>query len=540
MLVELKEIYNGVEVIIGSTNYADRVKFNELGMWWDSNCWKKNMSMIEYMDFYIRLIAKFGKHNIRFSEEARWIEDFIAKVGMTDRTDMKLELPFEVYNHQAEAVKWSLNKEISLILHEMGLGKTYTAMALYLLWKTKEMLPREKLLYICPSMLILNVAKEFAKFGMTVQFYPKNKYSQKALKTHQIIKSNNPDVYIVSYTSLGKIFNKWDIISNIGAVVFDEVHFTKNPKTIRSTLFSKIARAWQTTPIRQIYMTGTPIMNQPVDMWTYLSIVDKRIGSYQQFAERYNGSKLVTIGHNTFYKLGKPQNLDELHGILQQVAHRRTKEQCLDLPPKIRDVLFIDVVNVPFEKKQREIEVVTHVLKHSAIGKAKNTLALAESLGTRTIIFTEYNLTIDVMLTHAKSKRIGVINGKVTVPQRMDLVEKYQNGELDILIINRKAGGTGLNITETDTIIFNDLHWSAGEVTQAEDRVHRIGLKKSVNIYYMVSNEALDHYVATTMSQRYSVMEAVVDGKTDSVLTRQTFMKDLNNYVSRHYKDWLM
>lgn len=70
------------------------------------------------------------------------------------------------------------------------------------------------------------------------------------------------------------------------------------------------------------------------------------------------------------------------------------------------------------------------------------------------------------------------LDGQTPVSQRIDLCNKFNEGERDIFLISLKAGGTGLNLTGADTVILYDLWWNPAVEQQAADRAHRIGQKK--------------------------------------------------------------
>ena len=107
--------------------------------------------------------------------------------------------------------------------------------------------------------------------------------------------------------------------------------------------------------------------------------------------------------------------------------------------------------------------------------------------------------------------------------KRQEVVDKFQNDKKTKLFIgNIKAAGVGITLTAASDVAFLELPWTPGELEQASDRVHRIGQKNSVSIYYLLAHETIEDKIATMIDKKRKVLDGILDGKNtenESLLT---------------------
>jgi SWI/SNF-related matrix-associated actin-dependent regulator 1 of chromatin subfamily A len=105
-----------------------------------------------------------------------------------------------------------------------------------------------------------------------------------------------------------------------------------------------------------------------------------------------------------------------------------------------------------------------------------------------------------------------MITGDTPVASRQDVVDKFQTDDrCRVFIGNIQAAGVGLTLTASSTVIFAELDWVPGNITQAEDRCHRIGQRDSVNVYHCVVDGSFDQHLAQTIVDKQDIIDAATN-----------------------------
>src|SRR5690606_8431990 len=113
------------------------------------------------------------------------------------------------------------------------------------------------------------------------------------------------------------------------------------------------------------------------------------------------------------------------------------------------------------------------------------------------------------------------LDGHTQPSERVELSDKFNDGERDIFLISLKAGGTGLNLTGADTVILYDLWWNPAVEQQATDRAHRIGQKNVVQVIRLVTQGTIEEKMNELQEKKRNLIEEVIDSK-DKTLTSLT------------------
>ena len=207
-----------------------------------------------------------------------------------------------------------------------------------------------------------------------------------------------------------------------------------------------------------------------------------------------------------------------------------------ELPSKIRSIIPIELTNRG-EYKLAERDFITWV---QSAGKAKvgvkiQALAKIEYLKQialkgkisqciqwirdflevedKLIVFAIHKNTINALMQEFKGTAVKV-DGSVTKEKRQEAVQTFQNNpNCKLFIGNIKAAGVGLTLTASSNVVFLELPWTPGELEQAEDRAHRIGQKKVVNIYYLLARGTIEEKIAKLLDIKKKVLGKVLDGQ---------------------------
>lgn len=320
---------------------------------------------------------------------------------------------------------------------------------------------------------------------------------------------------------------------NIDMIAFDECHKAKNPDSEQGQQLLKLSAS------TMIAMTGTPLMNAPMDLFIILKWLGYEKHSFYSFKNHY-----CVMGGYGGYEVVGYKNLAELQERLNEIMLRRRKDEVLDLPEKT----YIDEY-VEMTDKQRKIynEVTMDVKSNiDQIKTATNPLAElirmrqatgytgilsstiqesakldrmeelveeAVSNNKRVVIFSNWTQMTDVIYDRLVSKyRVAQITGETKDNLRDALVKAFQQKEYDVMIGTSGALGTGLTLTAGTVEIFLDEPWNKALKEQCVDRCHRIGQKQNLTIYTLMCKDTIDQRVHELVEKKGAIADALVDG----------------------------
>jgi SWI/SNF-related matrix-associated actin-dependent regulator 1 of chromatin subfamily A len=417
----------------------------------------------------------------------------------------------------------------ALITDEMGLGKTVQALT----WI--RMHPEKRpVLIVVPASLKLNWKREAEKWLDNPDI--------------QILSGKTPyeitsDIVIINYD----IIKDWtETLKEFGPQVFigDEIHYIKNNKAQRTRAVKEIARKMP----HVIGLTGTPVINRPIEVYNAINLIDRSIfPSWWRYVKKYCGAKQTRYGLD----VSGATNTNELHRkLVKTVMLRRKKEDVLsELPDKVRTFLPVEIDN-PDEYKRAENNFITFIREtkgKKAARKASNAEALAKistlkqvavkgklknatewikdilDTGEKLVVFGHHKFVIDELMKKFSGVAVK-IDGSVSQKNRQQAVDKFQNDDsVRLFVGNMKAAGVGITLTAASKVAFLELGHSPSDHDQASDRVHRIGQKNSVNVYYLLANDTIEEKIARMIDEKRKVVDRVTDGQeTDesSLLTQ--------------------
>ncbi|MDB5100079.1 MAG: SWI/SNF-related matrix-associated actin-dependent regulator 1 of chromatin subfamily [Cyanobacteria bacterium RYN_339] len=438
-----------------------------------------------------------------------------------------------LFRHQEEGAAFLLGAGRGVILaDEMGLGKTRQAIV------AADALGG-RVLVVCPAGLKLNWAREL----------------RMALGA--------PDLHVVDAKGLGAA--RWTIMSydlvkrhhkallarHWGVAILDEAHYIKNRTSQRTRLLvggdgkrglpAGRVRGVLAQADRVFLLTGTPITSRPLDLFPLLQALEHPLGDdLMAFAGRYCAAFFTGFG----WDLKGASHLDELHERLAGVLLRRVKEEVLDLPPKLRTYMPVEVDLAAYRrvwldyaarrKKKRRLGkrallVEIAKLRHAAaIAKIPAALALVEDVlaqGEKVIVFSGYQAVVDAFLARFGAQAVRV-TGRMGAKAREASVAAFQEDPaVGVFVGNLKAAGVGITLTAAQQVIFTDYSFVPADHLQAEDRPCRIGQRTAVTITYLSAVGTIDEEVEQLLAHKLDVVGQAIDGAEASL--SGSFLDDL-------------
>ena len=468
---------------------------------------------------------KLIEWDFSLDNKAQKVWDEINKTVNIDLSDHPaLEGAFPFQKKGVEFIESKNGK--ALVGDEMGLGKTVQA----LLWLKLHPELRPTVI-VCPASLKLNWEKEaktWLKALDNLIFVASGTKSDHVLGCEDII--------IINYDILD-YWCSWLIAIEPKVLILDEAHYIKNQKAKRSKAVKKLAKK---VP-HIIGLTGTPIVNRPVEFFAILNLLNPaEWPSFWGYAHKYCGAK-----HNGFgWDFNGSNNPDELNQKLKRTMIRRLKSEVLpELPAKIRTVIPLEITNrKAYDRAVDEldssdspaiqltrIEALKQLVVEGKIDSCINWIKDFLESGEKLVVFAAHKKVINRLMDEFGLIAVKV-DGSCSQKDRQKSVEAFQNDPGFLLFIgNTKAAGVGLTLTAASSTCFVELGWTPGEMDQAEDRVHRIGQKAdSVNAYYLLGQDTIETEIAKLLDQKRKILDSVLDGtETDETSLLTELMKRL-------------
>ena len=423
-----------------------------------------------------------------------------------------------LYPHQADGVAYLLSKKRVILADDMGLGKTRQAIV-----AMEAGAPDGKVLVVCPASLKLNWKREIQMVDATAE-----------VEVLGVDKEANRDPrwVIVNYDILRKHAERLHAVEWSG-VILDEAHFIRSASQRTNHCLKLLgvqadAHAPVIGPEFVFLLTGTPMTNRPKDLFNLLRCVGHPSArSFLSFAKRYcdayrNDYGWVTTGAS---------NLEELNLLMKEVSIRRKKEEVLELPPKIRSWVPVDISGskAAFNAVERfltwyagtdpsqpnDTEFLARLMKvRTALHKAKQgdvgeRIRDVVGSGEKVVVFTCFSDGIE-----RHKRKLGdsavTITGSDTPEQRMAAVDRFQEDDtVRVALCNIIAGGVGITLTAGTHVIFQDLDWVPANHAQAEDRCYRLGQMSRVTVEYFLAAGTLDGYISELLEQKMKLIAAV-------------------------------
>lgn len=466
------------------------------------------------------------------------IDDSLKKLinEIVEFKKLDIKVPSSLKNvlreYQVDAYKWmkvlSKHNFCGVLADDMGLGKTLEVISVIL--SSEEKKPS---LIVCPKSLCYNWKNEFSLWAkeLDVVNVIGNINDRKDIISK--IDEKKKVIYISSYDSLR---NDIDLYKSVkfNYLILDEAQSIKNHNTLKAKSVKKIKS------IHRFVLTGTPIENSVVDLWSIFDfLMPEYLGDYSSFRSRYE--EAVVSG-----------NADEVSGALirkiSPFVLRRTKKEVLkDLPDKIETIQIASM-----EEKQRliyeaqlrktreiltnpkasKIEILSSLTRLRQIcvhpqlyldnydGRSAKFDLLMELLEDyiaadhKVIIFSQFTSAFTLLepLLNDKKYEYFLLTGKTSAEDRISMANRFndKDDKHKVFLVSLKAGGTGLNLIGADIVIHLDPWWNYAVENQATDRAHRIGQKNVVQVIKMICENSIEQKVIELQRIKKEVAERII------------------------------
>lgn len=523
----------GSPLFVWAGSYEERLIPKEAGFGWDRDRRRwftrnpgKALALLTYADDKAKGHLLAHQARLDASAAANSDRDIPCPAGLS-------YLPYQRAGIAYALDRFAAGKRGVLIADEMGLGKTIQGLGIINADPTIR-----RTLIVCPASLKGNWAAEAKKWllrtGTMIQIV-----NAKGLTVyHEGHGSSHDEVVIVNYDVLKKHHDslknvEWDL------VIYDEAHYCKNPKAQRTEYALGLPAK------RRVMLTGTPILNRPVELWPLINALDPmEWRNFMGFALRYCAAHQEWAGRKQVWNFKGSSNLGELQDRLRSglMVRRLKKDVLTDLPPKVRGLVTLEanakvakilarekaswdkaVAQVGYEEAVRQMEAgagfvfETLASDRAALAEAKIGPCLdwimdfLEGGDEKLVVFAHHHVLIDALAEKLGSAAV-VVDGRVPADERQGLVERFQNDAgCSVFIGSIVAAGVGLTLTAASHVALLELPWRPADVSQAEDRCHRIGQRDSVVCQHLVFDGSLDSDMAAMILDKQAVADDALD-----------------------------
>jgi hypothetical protein len=421
-----------------------------------------------------------------------------------------------------------------ILADDMGLGKTVQALAMIVRQVERGSGP---FLVVAPTSVVGNWAREATRFAPGLKVVTISGTRAKRGGTELADAVEGADVVITSY-ALFRIENEAYTARSWAGLLLDEAQFVKNHQGKTYQCARRLDAPFK------LAITGTPLENSLMDLWSMLSIVAPGL---------YPHPERFVSGYQRPIETGKgADKLRLLQRRIRPLMRRRTKDEVAsDLPPKTEQVL--DVALGPKHARiyqtflQRERQKVMGLLADDAsdhrfevlrsltqlrllsldpalideeqygdVGSAKIDVLLEHlqevtAEGHRALVFSQFTSYLARVRARLDDAGIAYSYLDGSTRNRDAAVESFTGGETAVFLISLKAGGFGLNLVEADYCYVLDPWWNPASEAQAVDRAHRIGQTKPVMVYRLVSTGTIEEKVMALKARKAALFESVMD-----------------------------
>ena len=513
----------------------------------------------KYRAIYLDIIKK-SKYNIIKTNNL--FDELINNFNSYKNVELKFSKKDKeiLRDYQIIGIKWLYNIYKcgfgGILADEMGLGKS-----IQLIYFIKQIIKEKndaKILIVAPTSLIYNWKNEFDKFGSELKYkvYAENKWTREK----ELESTENVNILITTYGLLRQDLEKYQSMG-FELVAIDEA---QNIKNINTGITKAVKSIKANT---KVALTGTPLENSVLELWSIFDfIMPGYLASLLTFGRKYN------IKETTEEELSHLDNLNKQ--IKPFILRRKKKDVVKELPPKIENVIYVDLNNdqkrlymAEVEKTKKEMDEIlasegftkgnfkilqlltklrqlcispTLIYENykGSSAKIEGIVKLIKDIianGHKILVFTSFKKALDMLNIELTNESISayVIDGSVSSKKRMELVDRFNEDDTNVFLITLKSGGTGLNLTSADVVIHLDLWWNPQVENQATDRAHRIGQDKTVEVIKLIASGTIEERILELQNKKKILSDKLIESEDiDTNIISKLTEEDIKNLIS--------
>ena len=508
-----------------------------------------------FRGMYLDKIFKKNEIRIKQDDNFKTLVDDVKDKRINEKFELPKNLNASLREYQKLGFDWVKTLDAyglgGILADDMGLGKTLQMLSVILDYFENISDEDKKLpvLVVCPSSLSLNWLEESKKFTPTLKsvVISGDQESRNAI----INNINDYNLVITSYDLLKRDLDLYKEKNYLFRyIIADEAQYIKNNLTKNAKAIKEI-RA-----VSRFALTGTPIENSLSELWSIFDfIMPGYLFSYNKFKNSYE----VPI-----IKEGDTQSMNKLKMMIEPFILRRVKEKVLsELPDKTITVLnnemndeqkkiylsFVESarkeISAEIEEKginNSQIKILALLMRlrqicchpglflqnykgeSSKLNQCIEIIVDAIKGGHKILLFSGYSSMFEYIEDELNKHGIRFMKlvGQTKVDTRMDLVNKFnEDDDIKVFLISLKAGGTGLNLISADMVIHYDPWWNLSAENQATDRTYRIGQKRNVQVYKLITKNSIEEKI-------YNLQEKKAKLANDMLSTNEVFLNKLS------------
>jgi SWI/SNF-related matrix-associated actin-dependent regulator 1 of chromatin subfamily A len=540
--------WTGTE-LIAKSSFAEKDLCKACGLWWQPTARRWGLAG----DRLVRLQAAQLTRLAGYAGDPATQQHLLGLAGHKVETiqasravDANVEIPvpagLQYLPFQKAGIAFAAARPATLLADEPGLGKTIQVIGV-----VNSDPSIKTVLVVCPVTLQINWAREACKWSCrgahvtlhradgTSDVHEGSSTSEQAVRFH-----------VVGYQALVK---RADLqAGRYDLVVSDEAHLVKNPKAQRTLAVKAVLPGAR----RRMLLTGTPIVNRPAELFTLVNALDHTVlGAFMTYAKRFCQAHYNGYG----WDFSGAANLDELQEKLRgTLMIRRLKSDVLrELPAKTREIVVLPANGTArlvaredrtaLDEAREAVEQAAALEDQSAYDLAVDRLHKAANLAfdqmsatrhdtalakvgaavdhiktcledndSKLVVFAHHQDVVQKLAAELAEFQPVVVTGQTAVEDRQAAVDRFQaDPTCRVFIGNILAAGVGLTLTASSHVAFVELDWVPGNVSQAEDRCHRIGQRDNVLVQHLVVDGSMDVMFAEMLIEKQRVIDQALD-----------------------------
>lgn len=475
-----------------------------------------------------RVFQIFPEYKQKIEQEIRQYNEAIKNIREVKRQNLlQTQIEPEKFkrhpmSHQATMTKFMIATHKYGLFCEMGTGKTQAGINTFqVLYEDHKI---TKCLVVCPKTVMDNWIEEI-KINSNYKAALINGSKTKRLNKLKL----NVQFYVINYDGL-LVLKDYDHWNKFEMIILDESSKIKNHKAKRTEF---LLETFKEIPYKYI-MSGTPITQSPIDIWTQFNFLDPGIFAHKSYYE-FRDDYCIMGGYNNKEIIGY-KHQENLQLLINGSSIQIRKEQCTDLPEQIYTRRHIDMPK-KIEQNCNDIMegignftgelMITKLLRvHQTLSGAylktqkdnKKLIELAEIIhenlfnGNQIIIWCKYRKSIELIEQMIQSAKTSIpyslLHGDIT--NRKEQIDLFQQGTNKIFIGQVTAGGIGINLTAGNIVVYYENTFNLEDRLQSEARAHRIGQKKPVIYIDLLYKGSLDEKIFEAIRNKADIAEYLV------------------------------